>query len=205
MNDYNTGLPFRRRRTTCSLGEGDCKTAGWARDWTIDGAASFTMIEYGIWSWLRWSSSHTINHLAKNTAKTLSFFALDEPDVSVEVGRRGLYRGKEALKTLLNKQFGAAQLRGNLLFPFLTTGIVQVAGDSKTAKGTWRSPYLQAVMPKDGGGEPTPIWFLGHQGFKNSVRRGRFSLPHQKTPTLAFSNTIHNWSIIIIQVTISRK
>lgn len=94
--------------------------------------------------------------------KTLHFFALDEPDVSVEVGDRGLYRGKEALTTLFAEQFGSAALKGNLLFPFLTTGgMVQVAGDGKTAKGTWRSPSVQAVMPKDGKGEPQPIWLFG--------------------------------------------
>ncbi|KAL3447699.1 hypothetical protein BJX65DRAFT_307760 [Aspergillus insuetus] len=104
---------------------------------------------------------HTVNHLAKNMPKTLSFFALDEPDVSVEVGDRGLYRGRAALETLFQDQFGSAALKGNLLFPFLTTGMVEVAGDGKTAKGTWRSPSVQAVIPKEGQGEPEPIWLFG--------------------------------------------
>lgn len=93
--------------------------------------------------------------------KTPSFFALDEPDVSVEVGDRGLYRGREALMTLFEEQFGSASLKGNLLFPFLTTGSIQIAVDGKTAKGVWRSPCAQAVMPKDGNGEPDPIWLFG--------------------------------------------
>lgn len=111
--------------------------------------------------------SHTINHLAKNMHNTLSFFALDEPDVSVEVGDRGLYRGKAALQTLFQEQFGSAALKGNLLFPFLTTGCVEVAADRKTAKGTWRSPCVQAVMPKDGKGEPQPIWLFGSYAGKS--------------------------------------
>lgn len=32
--------------------------------------------------------------------KTLSFFALDEPDVLVEVGDRGIYRGNAQIETL---------------------------------------------------------------------------------------------------------
>lgn len=92
--------------------------------------------------------------------KTLSFFALNEPDVSVEVGDRGVYRGRAALETLFKEQYGAAALKGNLLFPFLTTGMVQVAGDGRTAKGVWRSPSVQAVVPKEGG-EPEPIWLFG--------------------------------------------
>jgi hypothetical protein len=114
-----------------------------------------------LWFWLVIHYRHTINHLAKNMHKTTSFFALDEPDVCVEVGDRGLYRGRAALETLFKEQFGAAALKGNLLFPFLTTGSIQVAADGKTAKGVWRSPCAQAVMPKDGKGEPDPIWLFG--------------------------------------------
>jgi len=97
----------------------------------------------------------------KNMARTLSFFALEEPNVSVEVGDRGVYVGRKALETLFQAQFGAAELKGNMLFPFLTTPMIEVAGDGKHAKGTWRSPGVQSVMPKDGKGEPDPIWLFG--------------------------------------------
>ncbi|EME82083.1 uncharacterized protein MYCFIDRAFT_175638 [Pseudocercospora fijiensis CIRAD86] len=106
----------------------------------------------------RLAAALPINHVAKNMHNTLSFFALDEPDVSVEVGDRGVYRGKVAITTLFQDQFGSATLKGNLLFPFLTTGMIEVAGDGKTAKGTWRSPSVQAVMSDAG---PEPIWLFG--------------------------------------------
>jgi hypothetical protein len=67
--------------------------------------------------------------------------------VPVEVGDRGLYRGKAALQIRYQEQFGSAALRGNLLFPFPTTGCVEVATDGKTAKGIWLSPCVQAPMP----------------------------------------------------------
>lgn len=76
-------------------------------------------------------------------------------------GRSWTIQRKAALQTLFQEQFGSAALKGNLLFPFLTTGCVEVAADGKTAKGTWRSPCVQAVMPKDGKGEPQPIWLFG--------------------------------------------
>ncbi|KXT11914.1 hypothetical protein AC579_8583 [Pseudocercospora musae] len=101
---------------------------------------------------------HTINHVAKNIRNTVNFFALDEPDVSVEIGDRGVYRGRAAITTLFQDQFGSATLKGNLLFPFLTTGMVEVAGDGKSAKGTWRSPSVQAVMSEEGA---EPIWLFG--------------------------------------------
>lgn len=95
----------------------------------------------------------------KNMGRTLSFFALDEPNVSVEVGDRGVYVGRKALETLFQAQFGAAELKGNMLFPFLTTPMIEVGAGY--AKGTWRSPGVQSVMPKDGKGEPDPIWLFG--------------------------------------------
>lgn len=102
-------------------------------------------------------------------SKTLTFYALDEEDVSAEIGDRGLYKGPEALRTLFKDQFGKADLKGNFLFPFLTTGAVQIAGDGKTAKGSWRSPCVQTVMPKDGKGEPDPIWLFGSYAGKRIV------------------------------------
>jgi hypothetical protein len=50
--------------------------------------------------------------------KTLSFFALDEPDITVEVGDRGLYQGREAIEILSGEQYGSAALVDNLLFAF---------------------------------------------------------------------------------------
>lgn len=77
---------------------------------------------------------HTVNHNAKNMAKTLSFFALDEPNVSVEVGDRGVYVGRAAIETLFKDQYGSASVKGNLLFPFLTTEMIEVAQDGMSAR-----------------------------------------------------------------------
>ncbi|KAJ5657125.1 uncharacterized protein N7484_000774 [Penicillium longicatenatum] len=91
----------------------------------------------------------------------IHFFALDEPDVSFEVGDRGIFKGKDAITSLFVSQYGAAVLKGNLLVQLVTTGSVQVAGDGKTAKGMWRCLHLESVMPADGNGEPDPIWASG--------------------------------------------
>lgn len=92
---------------------------------------------------------------------SIHFFALDEPDVSFEVGDRGVFKGKDAITSLFVSQYGAAVLKGNLLVQLVTTGSVQVAGDGKTAKGMWRCLHLESVMPADGNGEPDPIWASG--------------------------------------------
>ncbi|KAI5480257.1 hypothetical protein MNV49_001216 [Pseudohyphozyma bogoriensis] len=104
---------------------------------------------------------HCINHTSKNMSKTISFFALDEPTVSVEVGDRGVYVGRKAIETLFQDQYGAAAWKGNLLFPFLTTPMIEISGDGKHAKSAWRSPSVQALMPKDGNGDADPIWLFG--------------------------------------------
>lgn len=94
-------------------------------------------------------------------SKTLSFFALDEPNVSMEVGDRGLYQGRQQLEILFQEQYAAAQHEGNLLFAHLTTPMIEVSGDGNFARGVWRSISSQVLMPKDDKAEPEPIWLLG--------------------------------------------
>ncbi|OCL04569.1 hypothetical protein AOQ84DRAFT_225835 [Glonium stellatum] len=60
-------------------------------------------------------SRHAVNHVQKNMHRSIQYFALDEPDVSFEIGDRGAYKGAEVLQTLFRDQFGAAVLKGNLL------------------------------------------------------------------------------------------
>lgn len=92
---------------------------------------------------------------------SIYFFALDEPDVSFEVGDRGVFKGRDAITSLFVKQYGSAVLKGNLLVQLVTTGSIQIAGDGRTAKGMWRCLHLESVMPADGDGEPDPIWASG--------------------------------------------
>jgi hypothetical protein len=109
-----------------------------------------------------------MNHLQKNLKYHVSFFALDEPDVWVEIGDRGRYVGKEAVEFLFTKQYAGVPLEGNLLMPFLTTEMIEIAADGKSAKGAWRVPSIQVVVPseqtverKDESSEPQPIWLFG--------------------------------------------
>lgn len=93
--------------------------------------------------------------------RSINYFALDEPDVSFEVGDRGVYTGAAALKTLYADQYGSAPLKGNLLIQYVTTGSIQIAGDQKTAKGMWRCLHVESISPREGDGEPEPVWACG--------------------------------------------
>jgi hypothetical protein len=103
---------------------------------------------------------YTVNWVPKNLNLQADFYALDEPDVSVEVGDRGVYVGPEAVKTLFGRTFSNPVLEGVLLVHYLASPMVEVAEDGKTAKGVWRSPGIEAVLPP-GGGKPIPMWSFG--------------------------------------------
>ena len=120
--------------------------------------------------------TYTVNHVPKNMADHVELFALEMPDVSVEVGDRGVYRGPEAVKALFGQTF-TMDLKGNLLIHYLATPMIEVAGDGKTAKGVWRSPGIEAVVPK-GGGKPVPLWSFGSYACDFIHAGGRWKIWH---------------------------
>lgn len=103
---------------------------------------------------------YTVNWVPRNLHRALDFYALDQPDVSVEIADRGVFIGPEAVELFFNKFSRMSQVEGNLLLHYLTSPMIVVAGDGKTAKGVWRSPGIEAVMPPDGG-KPVPLWSFG--------------------------------------------
>ncbi|MGF6935530.1 hypothetical protein OKW41_004692 [Paraburkholderia sp. UCT70] len=103
--------------------------------------------------------AYTVNHLPKNMHDHIELFAMNMPDVSVEVGDRGVYVGPDALRTLFGKQF-SMDLKGNMLIHYLATPMIEVAADGKTAKGVWRSPGIEAVRYEEGK-NPVPLWSFG--------------------------------------------
>ena len=120
--------------------------------------------------------SYTVNHLPKNMHDHVELFALEMPDVSVEVGDRGVYVGADALRTLFGQQFAMA-LEGNLLIHYLATPMIEVAADGLTARGVWRSPGIEAVRPRDGG-KPVPLWSFGAYACDFIHRDGRWKIWH---------------------------
>ena len=60
----------------------------------------------------------------------LDFYALDQPDVSVEIADRGVFIGPEAVEVFFNKFSRMSQVVGNLLIHSLTSSMI--------AGGGWR-------------------------------------------------------------------
>ena len=70
------------------------------------------------------------------------FYARNAPDISGEVADMGCYSGQEAVIKLLKTPPPAEMhnTKGMMIQHTLTTPVIEVAGDGKTAKGIWISP-----------------------------------------------------------------
>jgi hypothetical protein len=82
-----------------------------------------------------------------------TMFAENNPDVSWEVAHMGLYRGREAVKEILNQHGpkGGSIAPGTLFIHTLTTPVIEIAEDGQTAKGVWKSPGAETITdPKTG-------------------------------------------------------
>ena len=74
--------------------------------------------------------------------KIIQLFAQKTPGVTAEIGARGVYEGVEGVRKLNFEVLKKPDRTGFLVEHDLTTPIIEVAGDGKTAKGLWLSPGL---------------------------------------------------------------
>jgi hypothetical protein len=74
-------------------------------------------------------------------------FAKNNPDVSWEVAHMGLYRGREAVKEILDQHGprGGSITPGTFFVHTLTTPVIEIAEDGQTAKGVWKSPGAETM------------------------------------------------------------
>jgi hypothetical protein len=75
-----------------------------------------------------------------------TMYAQKTPGVSAEIAQAGVYIGREGLRKMYSPMPGAAAgpSKGVMFTHPLTTPIIEVAGDGKTAKGVWVSPCWEA-------------------------------------------------------------
>ncbi len=102
---------------------------------------------------------YTVNHTPATMHRAVHFFALDRPDVSAEMGDRGVFFGEEGIRALFQGEFPMEPV-GNLLLHYLATPMIEVAGDGQTARGVWRSPGVEAVR-RGPDVPPVPLWSFG--------------------------------------------
>jgi hypothetical protein len=84
-------------------------------------------------------------HTASRHQETADLFAKKTPGVRAEIGNWGIYEGVEGIQRLYVDihKWGDRDRKGVIFLHTLTTPIIEVAGDGKTAKGVWTSPGIE--------------------------------------------------------------
>ena len=91
----------------------------------------------------------------------LSYFALEKDDVSLEYADEGVFEGKQAIEALLDDLLLHPDEKGYMLDMQLTTPMIEVADDVKSAKGLWWCPGISSVPANE---ETKALWCWGMTG-----------------------------------------
>jgi hypothetical protein len=93
-------------------------------------------------------------HSAGMHQPTAELFARKDPDVCVQIGGWGVYRGYKNVITCYaklhvwdeGKDHPEKYLIGRMIEHDLTTGVIEVAGDGNTARAVWMSPGHETTV-----------------------------------------------------------
>jgi hypothetical protein len=90
-------------------------------------------------------SRYAYLHNAHEHLKTVELFALDREDIWIECGGIGIYTGPAGIKKFFYEWHESltGDIRGAFNEHLLTTPIIEVAKDGKTAKAVWMSPGVE--------------------------------------------------------------
>lgn len=105
-------------------------------------------------------AGYAINHCQKNIGHDADYFALELPDVSVEIANGGVLVGEKAVRALYEDVYYQPEYKGKYLKHYLATPAIEVAGDGKTARGVWYSPGWESDR-LNGSEEILPIISFG--------------------------------------------
>lgn len=96
-------------------------------------------------------------------------FAVGDPDLSIEIGPMGKFVGPDAAYRVyhLGHNAGEGNRLGFLAEHTLTTPVIEVADDLKTAKAIWISPGHETAVDPVNGPEPQWMWGRYAMDFKN--------------------------------------
>jgi hypothetical protein len=89
-------------------------------------------------------------HTPTSMSRSVDLFALKQPDVSVEIAMWGKFIGPDQIKNMYGGMGEAKPMPGTMFEHQLTTPVIQVAKDGKTAKGLWFSPGHETTPDENG-------------------------------------------------------
>lgn len=106
--------------------------------------------------------SYALYHNGNEHMKTVEMFDLDREDVWLECGDLGIYKGPEGIKKFFYDWHLSltGDPHGALNEHLLTSEVIEVAEDGKTAKAVWISPGVETRRTRPSG-ELEAIWIWG--------------------------------------------
>lgn len=136
---------------------------------------------------------YALYHTANEHMKTVELFDLTREDVWLECGGMGIYKGPEGIRKFFNDWHLslAGDGKGALNVHTLTSEVVEVAPDGKTAYAVWISPGIETrKIEPDGHMEAMWIWGkYGVEFIKDSEDNWKF---WHFTITLDFHTDYHH-------------
>ena len=132
-------------------------------------------------------------HTAGMQEETVKLWAQKTPGIRANVPSFGLYEGFEGIKRLYvgahNCQEG--DRIGQMHMHTLTTPVIEVAGDGKTARGVWIAPGQETTT--FGGGMPKAHWAWLKYGADFIKEDGKWKFWHLQVYGLFFTPYEKSW------------
>jgi hypothetical protein len=122
-------------------------------------------------------------HTGGKHTQCMECFANGDPDLTIEIGPMGLYKGPDAAYRVYHLGHNAweGDRLGFCAEHTLTTPVIEVADDLQTAKALWISPGHETSIEPEG---PDPTWMWGRYAMDFKCIDGQWKIWHfQMFPT----------------------
>jgi hypothetical protein len=135
-------------------------------------------------------------HTANMHAECVDLFALNTPGVQAEM-MWGVYSGADGIRRLYegwHRHLGPAADAGSMHMHTLTTPVIEVAADSRTAKAVWISPGHETMGPLETGGQPRAHWAWCKYGCDFVLEEGTWKIWHLHVYGVFFTPYEEPWT-----------
>jgi hypothetical protein len=133
-------------------------------------------------------------HTADKQEETVALWAKKTPGVRANVPSFGLYEGIEGIRRLYvgaHQAMGEEARIGQMHMHTLTTPVIEVAGDGKTARGVWISPGQETTTSP--GSKPKAHWAWLKYGADFVKEDGKWKFWHLQVYGLFFTPYEKSW------------
>ena len=135
-------------------------------------------------------------HTADMHRECMDLFALNTPGVRAEM-MWGVYEGAAGIERLYpgwHTHLGEEARAGQLHMHTLTTPVIEVAADLRTARATWISPGHETMSPAEGGGTARAHWAWCKYGCDFVTEDGRWKIWHLHVYGIFFTPYGQSWA-----------